>query len=575
TAENYSAIPIAKGNYFISAPALSIVIESPKGGERWTGGTEHAISYSIFDGVGPYTVNLSYFKATDFESIDTLYVDFGGYKQYNWTLPLENIDTRVRINVTDALGDSLEWDSGDFTIDSSPPEITIKNPLPNATEVSVHEPITIETSETVAVAQTDVQFTPSCAVTNVWQNPIRNVTIIYHEPFLSNITYTCSLKVKDLSEPGNTATTVWNFTTTLGVSLSIYFPPPIHAILSGNITHKITYWVSGGIAPYNITIQFFDGSEWKPVDNLTNILAGFCSYDNWAVPKLDVGNAQLELTAEDAQGLKKVASSTFAIDSTPPKVIAYTGSEGLVLTTEELWVTFSEPVNKTSVEQSFKLTKSITGEEVEVSYQWHNDTTIIIVPKTALTPETNYTAQFNITAKDLSIPGNCLKEIFSWEFVAALGQGDFIVTITFTAPTPARKGDKVELKVYLSNTGKKAFNNSGEVRIWFYEIKDGTKIVLKVKTLGRLQQGESRITSYETSFEEARSYNFLVVVDSTNPKDLFNNKDYEWSTISLPVSELPPSLIGPYALIALMVLIIIVIAFLVLVGKKKEGIKEE
>ncbi|MEW6070388.1 MAG: Ig-like domain-containing protein, partial [Candidatus Thermoplasmatota archaeon] len=487
-----------------------------------------------------------------------------------------------QLNVTDGIGRALKKESGFFTIDSKSPDVSYTTPEPDATNVDLYDDITIKFNETMNTSSTEnaILIEPEIVILSKEWSEGNTKLRIRHGGFSQNQTYLCRLTTaaKDSSLPGNNLKSEysWSFKTTPNITASIKYPED-GKCYTGEKDLEIRYIIGRGIATYNITIEFFDGSAWSVINSTTQHSDGEYTF-NWTLPKLDLTNAKLKLTVRDsAMPTFNVREKliTFAIDSTPPKVIAYTGSEGLVLTTEELWVTFSEPVNKTSVEQSFKLTKSITGEEVEVSYQWHNDVTIIIVPKTALTPETNYTAQLNITAKDLSIPGNYLKEIFSWEFVAALGQGDFMVSITFTAPTPARKGDKVELKVHLSNTGKKAFNNSGEVRVWFYEIKDGTKIVLEVKTLGRLQQGESRIISYETSFEEARSYNFLVVVESTNPKDLFNNKDYEWSSSSITVAEQPPSPVVAYTLIALMVILVIVIGSWVVISEKKKLRKRE
>ncbi|MDI6856194.1 MAG: Ig-like domain-containing protein [Candidatus Thermoplasmatota archaeon] len=591
----YSVSPIARANYEVSARSLKlstdeldISIAQELETACFTGGSVLKLAYNITGGAAPFKI---IFNLTELNIVYETTNYRHGEHTYDLVIPTVNA-THVKLNITltDDTG-RTDWlitpSVGYFGIDSKKPTVSNVTPESGASDVSIYGDILIEFDEQMNETSVENAFSISPAVSNLawswvteWVTDDRKISkaIISHDPFQANETYSCSLtaEAKDLSKPGNSLVPYsWSFKTTPLISLSLHFPYPA-ARLTGNVTQTLRYSVGGGLAPYNITILFYNGTAWSYAANLTNIQSGANSY-SWSAPALDISNAKLKFNAIDARGLTALLEREFVLDSTAPKLLEYTGSEGTAATTGKILLAFSEAMNITSVEQNFNLIDNETNTNVDGTWKWEDSKIAIFEPAAALGPNKNYTARITSEALDISIPGNRLVEKV-WYFTALEGRGDFIVTVTF--PTMPRKGDVGKITVSLFNTGIRGFNSSGTIIIKFYQSPDGVAWApIDTKIIPGMWFGSSETRSIDVKFETAGDYYFRVEIDSTSASDIFNDRD-SFVTIAFIRVEEPPLPIVPYALIALMVLIVIVIGFLIIasqkkVTKKKEELEEE
>ncbi|MEW6189268.1 MAG: S-layer homology domain-containing protein, partial [Actinomycetota bacterium] len=118
------------GNWDIYYTRLN-VLDSPSGGEKWIGGSTHAVTWTISGGTAPYTINLYYSTNGGLTYPNTITTNITqssiGGGSFSWILPLINSSTVcVKIVVTDADGDSWsDTSDANFTIDSTPPSTPV------------------------------------------------------------------------------------------------------------------------------------------------------------------------------------------------------------------------------------------------------------------------------------------------------------------------------------------------------------------------------------------------------------------------------------------------------------------
>ncbi|MDI6689748.1 MAG: S-layer homology domain-containing protein [Actinomycetota bacterium] len=118
------------GNWDVYYNRLN-VLDSPNGGEKWIGGSTHAVTWTISGGTAPYTIDLYYSTNGGLTYPNAIATDITqssiGGGSFSWTLPSINSSTvRVKIKVTDADGDSWsDTSDANFTIDSTPPSTPV------------------------------------------------------------------------------------------------------------------------------------------------------------------------------------------------------------------------------------------------------------------------------------------------------------------------------------------------------------------------------------------------------------------------------------------------------------------
>jgi hypothetical protein len=95
-------------------------------------------------------------------------------------------------------------------------------------------------------------------------------------------------------------------------------------------------------------------------------------------------------------------------DSTPPEIIEFSPIGGDVAINTVITITFSEKMNKTSVENNFKITNNIEGQ-----FRWRENS-LIFIPNEHLSYDTNYIVTIDTGAQDKW--GNPIVGNYTWKF---------------------------------------------------------------------------------------------------------------------------------------------------------------
>lgn len=106
---------------------------------------------------------------------------------------------------------------------------------------------------------------------------------------------------------------------------------------------------------------------------------------------------------------------TIGADTTPPTIISKSPTGINVSITSTITITFDEPMDTTSVQNSITISPAITIS----GYSWNADnTTLTITPSGNLSHNTTYNVTVGTGAKDIA--GNNLVSAYSWEFTTEL-----------------------------------------------------------------------------------------------------------------------------------------------------------
>ncbi len=605
----YSVAVIAKGNYttYGKSPEenlqegepLQVTLNSPTGGEIWTGLSPynvHSIKYTISGGSPPYGVVLSYSTAGGAEGTFTTIDEITHNEEvtdysYDWSVPKNDSDkVTVRINVTDYADTPVSDSSGGIgnfiIIDSTAPEVDMTRcrPPPDGS-VSINRPITIVFSEpmndTSPYHVTHSAFSISGETYPdpggwgwTWNDAGDEMTSTHNDfVFGENYTITITTAAKDLAGNYLVEDYSWNFTANMNVCLN----SPIGGdVWTGGVAHGINYTILGGAPDYEVKIYYsYNGGDWSFIafDNQTE--EGTWEYLWEDCPSIDSETVNMKIVVVDYNETESIdTSGNFKIDSTAPWIITYSGNDTVITTIEHIMIVFSEEMNKTSVESAFSL-KNASG-SVTGSFSWDTSaskkygTTMYF---TAVLASGDYTAEINENAADRSVSGNHLT-LFNWSFTAVRGKGDLFVH--FDYPSLPEKGKTYQISVTVSNIGPEAENLSGFLTVKFYASRDtefSEENLIYTGYISNVEENKSGSESTTFIFDDYGNYYFLVEITSTNPTDLFPDRENTYATsasvnIQEPTEEIGP---GPYTLIALMVVIVVIVAALILLSLKKKG----
>ncbi|HKZ48788.1 MAG TPA: Ig-like domain-containing protein, partial [Thermoplasmata archaeon] len=199
---------------FTTAAAVppTVNVDTPTGGEDWTGGTTHDVLWTPGDtdsidlwwwlnytltGAAPFTASLSGTLTAPFAQQTTA-----------WLVPFGNTtNAQVQVCVDDGRPAPAVCDpSPDFTIDSSRPTFT-NLPLNLATGVAVNANIVITFSEAMDTVVTGpaVTVSPDPGVTRAWSAGNTTLTLTHTTAFTASTPYTVTVGAAglDVSDTGN------------------------------------------------------------------------------------------------------------------------------------------------------------------------------------------------------------------------------------------------------------------------------------------------------------------------------------------------------------------------------------
>jgi len=221
--------------------------------------------------------------------------------------------------------------------------------------------------------------------------------------------YYWQVVVKDSHGAVNTNPTIWSFVTTAQTNHAPNVPTALSPLDKAVevATQPVLSWSSGDsdgdAVYYKVYLDTASPPQTLVADNVTT--------QQWSVSAaLSAGQVYCwKIIARDQPGLES-ESAVFRFttqtntDAVPPKLVSIapqTGATGVERSTA-IVITFSEPMNKVSVENNFSLTPSVSG-----SLTWENPSTVVFWPNQ---PWASGSLQIGVlaagTARDLA--GNIL-----------------------------------------------------------------------------------------------------------------------------------------------------------------------
>jgi hypothetical protein len=420
----------------------SIAISTPSGGESWSGGSVHDITFTASDFEDAQAslfvwLNYSTTGGAPWTPIAGAQSIAGDASPFGWTLPLVDSST-VAVNATVADTGSLSsWaTSGLFEIDSTPPSVASTTPLD--LEVNVPVTTTIEASfdESMNTASVETAFELKDTVTwtlvpGAFSWVLDTIVFTPSGSLASGVQYQVNITTAamDDSDPGNPIASQyeWTFTTEI-----LNTPPSIVISVpgggeswSGGTLHDITFAASDGedaMASLLVWLNYSitGGAPWTPIPGAQSI-AGDTSPFGWTVPLMDSATVVVNASVVDTGGLSAwTASGMFEIDSISPSVLSTSpldGASGVPLGANVI-TTWSEPMNTDQTNGSFTLSDNLTWTPQVGAISWAGDT-FVFNPDLNLNTNEWYTANFTNMAVDDSDPGNALLTTYSWSFQTA------------------------------------------------------------------------------------------------------------------------------------------------------------
>jgi parallel beta-helix repeat protein len=330
-----------------------VALQSPVGGEDWTGGCLKTIAWNVTDQGGPLfnlTIDL-YYSGNGGSSWTAIALNVTGANgTYDWSVPLiDSSIVKVKVCATKPGGGTACGMSGLFTIDGTPPQVTQTSPQNGTIDVPVDANIQVYWSEPMNIQYGAVFTRPTILVNTSW-NASR--TMYQVDPFnpLSPCTwYTFTFDYfRDDSDPGNNMSSAYDlsFMTKCPGPPSVTLQHPVgDEYIAGGSTYTVSWTAIDDETPLaqiafivNYTSSAGSGLIVGPVQGMTSFV--------WNVPAIDVTDAVVNISATDGDSMTGWdASGPFTIDSTPPSLSSYGPTGWNVSVNASVDAFFDEPVS--------------------------------------------------------------------------------------------------------------------------------------------------------------------------------------------------------------------------------------
>lgn len=331
------------GGWITNGPPV-VTLTSPLPGVSWTGGTDHAIRFTLTDeDVLQNTTVWANFTYAGGAQGGSIAGPTAGVPNVavSWSVPrIDATDVRVNLTAIDASGTRSATLSDPFEIDSTPPTVETQVPGPNAQDVPRNTRVKVTWSE--AMNETASGDSSSFGVQNTadgtwvagsaaWDADSRTMTFVPAEFLAGDTSFEVHVNAsaRDDSEPGNAPSgpLMWRFLTSgvadlEGPAIGDVVASPSVARPGEMVSVGATITDPSGVAAAWVVVRFPDVTL-----NLTLVRFGDRWYLNrsWEAP----GTYQFEIGAQDGAGNLNTAAGGFQIRVPGPDpllIVAIAGS---------------------------------------------------------------------------------------------------------------------------------------------------------------------------------------------------------------------------------------------------------
>ncbi len=417
---------------FAGNPLVTVI--SPNGGEDWTGGSMHSISWTMADDKDAtlvVTIDLSTDGGATFPYPVFSGSLFLGVNTFSWALPLvDTTQARIRVCARDSDGlSSCDLSDADFTIDSTRPVLMAILPPNGAVGVDPNASIILAFSEAMNAADTEAALTISPspgAATYSWDGASRILTVD-PPPLMPGTIYTLTVScgALDSSDPGNALA---NCPVSSAFTTAVSAVPPQVTVMvpaggevwTGGTAHAIEWTMTdpdSGVLSVDLAFSADGGATWTPIATSLLLPQGPNAYV-WVLPAMDASAARARVCASDGSLTGCGTSLAFSIDSTPPSIISVSPPDGAgsVPLGAPVVVRFSESMNPATFPiPGVSLAPAVIG----LAGTWSPDGRTLTFSHNPFAPCTPYAATVDVGGSDLSLPGNAFTIPYTWSFSTA------------------------------------------------------------------------------------------------------------------------------------------------------------
>jgi len=300
----------ANDDTFTITPAPTITVLSPNGGEEWTAGTQHAVTWTASNVTG---VTIEY--TTDGAGWTVIAENVNAASgSYTWTLPgTDTSNALVRITASEN-SSVTDTSDGVFTITPSP---TLTLTAPDG-----GENITAGTSFSITwsssnVAGITIEYTTDGSTWTVVAGGVDAASGSYAWTVPDTPSPNCLVRITDTADPGRADTSDAAFTIVSPPGVRVTAPNGGEHLTAGtpfNIT-----WSSTNVG--TVTIEYTaDGSTWETVAE--NVVAASGSYE-WTVPGIETTGCLVRITGTSDTGVSDTSDGAFTVTRAPAVTVVF------------------------------------------------------------------------------------------------------------------------------------------------------------------------------------------------------------------------------------------------------------
>gem|GEM_PF-2376867 len=311
-----------------ASPAM-LSLTSPLGGEKWQGGTTHEIIWNSALAEGTVTLKYSTDGGTTYPNL--IAKDEANDGSYGWTLPsLNSRKMRVKIEVQSART-AEAVNHVDFTIDSSPPNLTLQSlnggdslEAGGSYEIrwTAFDNFGLEEDPITITCSTDGGFTYPNTITAGQANDSSHTWITPINLKSDKV----RLKIEAIDETGlkRSAYSAGTFTV-MPVEITIVSPDG-GEVWRGMTTQRIA-WTSNFTTGIVSLFYSTDGGSTYPHSIATGLTNAIGSYD-WEVPQINEESVRVRADLRLQNHTQDVSNGNFEIQHHAPEVILIYPSGG-------------------------------------------------------------------------------------------------------------------------------------------------------------------------------------------------------------------------------------------------------
>lgn len=439
------------------------------------------------------------------------------------------------------------------------PVIQQTDPANGATAVHPDRPIVVDFSEPMSRPSLTSSISPNIALVPVWSNGDATVTLTHASPFTGGTLYTVTIGARDLDGNNIVSGPVpnpWSFTTNSLPSAQLT-APALGVCATGGSTLTIRWTMSDPETldtNLRVWLNYSDGVTTFPIAGMQD-QSGMSSPGvyNWPTPTIDA-TITILLTVMDEAGQTTVDSRTpITIDSTRPTVAMTQPSPSAtsVATDTQVILTFSEAMDRTSVQDAISFTPTVAG----LSFNWAPGDRVVTVGHAVFTVNTSYTLRVAVGARDACSPGLALLAEYTATFTTGAGAR------VPKPPTNLRVTSASASGIALAWDAPTQYtDNTLLTAIAGYDIYRATSATGSPTMIGTV----NATTYTDTTVQAGTVYFYWVKVRDVAGRE---------SAFSAPVSDragAPPSPgIDPLLIIILIIIVALVIAGVLLLRRRK------